>query len=119
MSEDNPRPDVTAALVEQQAAAAIEREEARSTRVRVLARHDNGVEHGQISHMHIGAPPEGVPHRRVRLRPTTDEDVCEMLDVAEDTAPPAATASRVGPARVATPAYRDGWDRVFGKGRAN
>jgi hypothetical protein len=82
----------------------------------VLRRRQQRIEIGELR-----AVPEGQPlgdGELVRLRPRDDHarlfDVEVLADLREEVA-----AARSGPARVATTAYRSGWERTFGGDEPN
>lgn len=94
--------------------------------VHVLRARDEVVEAGELRALREGAPITG---EVVTLRPR--EDAPRICDVTESFVPPrpaaakaeplptgpkakALPATRKGPAQVATDAYREGWDDIFG-----
>ena len=74
-----------------------------SGRGAAIRRHDGAVEFGTFMETKEGQPiPEGA--ELIRVGPEDDDG---WRDVT--------TVYKSGPAQVATPAYREGYDRVFGK----
>lgn len=68
-----------------------------------LRRRDGNVEVGTFFEAHDGQPiPEGAELVQVDYNPRNEWHNAETL-------------YKNGPAQVATPAYRDGYDRIFGK----
>ncbi|MBI2395408.1 MAG: hypothetical protein HYV09_37915 [Deltaproteobacteria bacterium] len=71
---------------------------------------DAPVEAGVVRGVREGEPITG---ELVNLKPTAEDPrVCDV-EVLHD-ARPAAAAAHAGPARVASEAYRSGWDALFG-----
>jgi hypothetical protein len=87
--------------------------------VHVLRARDEKVETGELRALQEGRPITG---EVVTLSPRQDNPrVCDVTDSFR--APSAASASSAmehkGPANVATDAYREGWEEVFGKKRSS
>ena len=94
--------------------------------VRVLRARNDRLEAGELRALEEGRPVTG---EIVKLEPRKDDP--RICDVRESWRPPArASASpspptpttptkKKGPAQVASDAYRDGWDKVFDKSKAN
>jgi hypothetical protein len=84
--------------------------------VHVLRARNERIETGELRTLKEGRPVVG---EIVSLEPRKDEP--RICDVKESWKPPATTpaAPKKGPAQVASDAYRDGWDAVFDKARAN
>lgn len=81
--------------------------------VRVLRAREGRVEAGELRPIESGRPLQG---DLVKLRPRKDAPlVCDVEVTYEHKA---GQKSHPGPAHVATPAYRDSWDRIFGAGTA-
>ncbi len=87
--------------------------------VQILRLREGHVEVGELR-----AAPEGKPilGESVRLHPRADEPrICDVEVIAPSPIPRAkdtAGERGKGPAKVATPAYRSGWDAVFGAPRS-
>jgi len=85
--------------------------------VHVLRARDEKVETGELRALQEGRPITG---EVVTLSPRSENPrVCDVTDSyrapsANDREPARATAHK-GPANVASDAYRDGWEEVFGK----
>ncbi|MDB4938262.1 MAG: hypothetical protein JWP87_5234 [Labilithrix sp.] len=75
--------------------------------VHVLRARDEKLETGELRALQEGRPITG---EVVTLSPRKDNP--RVCDVTDSYRPPALTK---GPANVATDAYREGWDEVFGK----
>ena len=89
--------------------------------VHVIRARDEKVETGELRALQEGRPITG---EVVTLSPRQDNPrVCDVTDsYRAPTAASAATSSAIehkGPANVATDAYRDGWEQVFGKKRGS
>ena len=88
--------------------------------VRVLRAREGRIEAGEIRAVESGRPLQG---DIVRLKPR--EKTPQICDVevqyahtsAESTTAAGDTKSHVGPAKVASAAYRTSWDRIFGESR--
>jgi hypothetical protein len=82
--------------------------------VHVIRAREERVEAGELRALQEGRPITG---EIVTLEPRKDNP--RVCDVRDSYMPPAATTplslGHKGPANVATDAYRDGWDEVFGK----
>ncbi|MDB5216676.1 MAG: hypothetical protein JWO86_4603 [Myxococcaceae bacterium] len=79
--------------------------------VHVLRARDEKVETGELRALQEGRPITG---EVVTLSPRKDNPrVCDVTDSYRP--PTSAAAGHKGPANVATEAYRQGWDEVFGK----
>jgi hypothetical protein len=76
--------------------------------VHVLRAREERLEVGELRALQEGRPITG---EVVTLSPRKDNP--RVCDVTESYAPP--TTHHKGPAKVATPAYREGWDEIFGK----
>jgi hypothetical protein len=88
--------------------------EGEGARYGVLRAREGRLEAGVVAPAKEGAPLHG---ELIRL---SRRDDSPLYDVTVDYSPPATRAARQGPAQVATPSYREGWDRVFGsKSAAN
>jgi hypothetical protein len=86
--------------------------------VRVLRARENRLETGEIRPLKDGQPL--VAGEVVKLVPREKSRVCDVQVIAKIGAKEAgvaraATSAQVGPAQVATRAYRDSWDRIFGE----
>jgi hypothetical protein len=83
--------------------------------VQVLRARDEKVEVGELRALEEGRPIHG---EVVTLAPRKDNPrVCDVKDSyrAPAATGPALALTHKGPAKVATEAYRDGWDEIFGK----
>jgi len=84
--------------------------------VHVLRAREEKVELGELRPLAEGRPLAG---EVVTLAPRKDNPrVCDVKDSYRPPSVAAATSlalSHKGPAKVATEAYRDGWDEIFGK----
>ncbi len=81
--------------------------------VHVLRARDEKIETGELRALQEGRPIVG---EVVSLEPRKENP--RVCDVRSSYAPPstaAAATAHKGPARVATQAYRDGWDEIFGQ----
>lgn len=78
--------------------------------VHVLRAHEQKVETGELRALQEGRPITG---EVVTLAPRKDNP--RVCDVTASYRPPTMAVAHKGPANVATDAYRDGWDEVFGK----
>lgn len=78
--------------------------------VHVLRAREERLEAGELRTLQEGRPIAG---EVLTLAPRKDNP--RVCDVRESYAPPTARHASKGPAKVATDAYRDGWDEVFGK----
>lgn len=84
--------------------------------VHVLRARDEKIETGELRALQEGRPITG---EVVTLEPRKENP--RVCDVRSTFSPPssvkgsAAAAPHKGPARVATQAYRDGWDEIFGQ----
>jgi hypothetical protein len=78
--------------------------------VHVLRAREERIETGELRALQEGRPITG---EVVTLTPRKDNP--RVCDVTDSYQPPAMTMAHKGPANVATDAYRDGWDEVFGK----
>jgi hypothetical protein len=81
--------------------------------LRIIRRRENRVELGAVRPLKEGAPIAG---EVVTLTPRPDQPL--LCDVKVEYAPSAAnsdapSASRHGPAQVATDSYRENWDRIW------
>ena len=76
--------------------------------IHVLRAREERLETGELRGLQEGRPITG---EIVSLQPRKDNP--RVCDVKQSYAPPT-RASHKGPANVATEAYRDGWDEVFG-----
>jgi hypothetical protein len=84
--------------------------------LRVIRRRDDTIEIGEIRPVQEGKPLHG---ELVKLKPRQEHDRLfdvEVLASREELRQPAAPAalSHAGPAQVATEAYRDNWEAIFG-----
>jgi hypothetical protein len=75
--------------------------------VHVIRAREERIETGELRALQEGRPIAG---EIVTLAPRKENP--RVCDVTESWAPP---AQQKGPAKVATDAYREGWDEVFGK----
>ncbi len=84
--------------------------------VHVLRAREEKVEVGELRALEEGRPIVG---EVVTLSPRKDNPrVCDVKDSYRAPSPGGTTAlslAHKGPAKVATEAYRDGWDEIFGK----
>ncbi len=78
--------------------------------VHVLRARDEKLEAGELRALQEGRPITG---EVVTLTPRKGNP--RVCDVTDSYRPPALAAAHKGPANVATDAYREGWDEVFGK----
>lgn len=79
--------------------------------VHVLRARDEKIETGELRALQEGRPIVG---EVVTLEPRKENP--RVCDVRNSYAPPSTAATtHKGPARVATKAYRDGWDEIFGQ----
>jgi hypothetical protein len=86
--------------------------------VHILRAREQGLEAGELRPLQEGRPITG---EIVTLAPRKDQP--RVFDVKDSYRPPTTTSSSMtssalphkGPANVATKAYREGWDEVFGK----
>jgi hypothetical protein len=78
--------------------------------VHVLRARAEKLETGELRALQEGRPITG---EVVTLSPRKDNP--RVCDVTDSYQPPAMANAHKGPATVATDAYRDGWDEVFGK----
>lgn len=78
--------------------------------VHVLRAREERLEAGELRTLQEGRPIAG---EVLTLAPRKDNP--RVLDVKDSYSPPATRHAAKGPAKVATDAYRDGWDEVFGK----
>ena len=84
--------------------------------IHVIRAREERIETGELRALQEGRPITG---EIVTLQPRKDNP--RVCDVKESYAPPPAKGAaslglgHKGPANVATDAYRDGWDEVFGK----
>lgn len=76
----------------------------------VIRKRDEHVELGRMRAAKDGEPIHG---ELVRLKARPEHGQLYDVDVLHDARP---AGSHPGPARVATAAYRDNWDRIFGAG---
>lgn len=79
--------------------------------VHVLRAREERLEAGELRPLVSGRPIVG---EVVSLKPR--EDNPRICDVASSYTPP--TPARKGPGQIASPAYRQGWDEIFGKAPA-
>lgn len=77
--------------------------------VHVLRAREERLEAGELRTLQEGRPITG---EVLTLAPRKDNP--RVLDVKDSYSPPATRHASKGPAKVATDAYRDGWDEVFG-----
>ena len=80
--------------------------------VHVLRARNEGIEAGELRGLQEGRPITG---EVVTLQPRKDNP--RLCDVKSSYSPPGAATLQLGhkgPAKVATEAYREGWDEVFG-----
>jgi len=78
--------------------------------VRVIRARNDTIETGELRAMKEGRPISG---EVVKLTPREKQPgVCDVEVLAEVS--PKAPGEHAGPARVATTAYRESWDRIFG-----
>lgn len=77
--------------------------------VHVLRARNERIEAGELRAIQDGRPITG---EIVTLERRKDNP--RVCDVKDSYSPPGAAAAHKGPAKVATDAYRDGWDEVFG-----
>ena len=81
--------------------------------VHVLRARDAKIETGELRALQEGRPITG---EVVTLTPRKDNPrVCDVTDSYQPPAAAGAATTHKGPANVATTAYRQGWDEVFGK----
>lgn len=87
------------------------------TGVHVIRARDEKLEAGELRVMQEGRPISG---EVLTLKPRKENP--RVCDVADSYRPPPGAIARAseppphkGPARVATKAYRDGWDEIFGQ----
>jgi hypothetical protein len=82
--------------------------------VHVLRARDEKIETGELRQLQEGRPIVG---EVVTLEPRKENP--RVCDVRNSFAPPSTATASVtphkGPARVASQAYRDGWDEIFGQ----
>ena len=78
--------------------------------VHVLRAREEKIETGELRALQEGRPITG---EVVTLTPRKDNP--RVCDVTDSYRPPTTAMAHKGPANVATDAYRDGWDEVFGK----
>lgn len=76
----------------------------------MLRAREERFELGELRALEEGRPISG---EIVTLAPRKDNP--RVCDVKESYAPPAPHKAHKGPAKVATTAYRAGWDEIFGK----
>ena len=85
---------------------------------RVLRKRDDRIEAGVIGPVQAG---KSITGELVRLSPREDQPLVYDVETQYDAtiaAPPSDDlVQAAGPAQVATEAYRDGWDRLWGRGR--
>lgn len=80
--------------------------------VKVLRARDERVEVGEVRPLEEGKP---IHHEVVKLAPRKDAPwLCDVEVTFAPKSPPGSSSEHKGPAQVATPAYRDHWDKVFG-----
>ena len=80
--------------------------------VHVIRAREERIETGELRALQEGRPITG---EIVTLEPRKDNPrVCDVKESYKPKAHPAAALAHKGPANVATDAYRDGWDEVFG-----
>lgn len=84
--------------------------------VHVIRARDERLEAGELRALREGRPITG---EIVTLKPReSNPSVCDVTDSysapAASTAAPSAQLAHKGPAKVATRAYREGWDEIFG-----
>ena len=85
--------------------------------VHVLRARDETVETGELRALQEGRPITG---EVVTLSPRQENPrVCDVTDSYCAPSAPARALMHKGPANVATDAYRDGWEEVFGKKRSS
>jgi len=80
--------------------------------IHVLRARDERIEAGELRGLQEGRPITG---EIVTLQPRQDNP--RLCDVKQSYSPPAGATLQLGhkgPAKVATEAYREGWDEVFG-----
>jgi hypothetical protein len=83
--------------------------------IRVVRAREDRVEAGELRAMKEGQPL--VAGEVVNLTPRPEQPrVCDVKVVAKVTPPKAAAPAPKGPAQVATRAYRESWERIFGDG---
>ena len=84
--------------------------------VHVLRAREEKIEVGELRPLEEGRPIVG---EIVTLAPRKDNprlcDVTDSYRAPALTSTPALAAAQKGPAKVATEAYREGWDEIFGK----
>jgi hypothetical protein len=80
---------------------------------RVIRKRENTIEVGEIRAVQEGRPVHGDV---VRLKPRDDHQRLFDVEVlmSRDELRPKAALGHAGPAQVATDAYRDNWDAIFG-----
>ncbi len=78
--------------------------------VHVIRARDERIETGELRALQQGRPIVG---DIVTLRPR--ESNPRVCDVTDSFSAPTAQLGHKGPAKVATNAYRDGWDEIFGE----
>ena len=82
--------------------------------VHVLRAREEKLETGELRALQEGRPITG---EVVTLTPRKDNP--RVCDVTDSYRPTTMAIAHKGPANVATDAYRDGWDEVFGKKRSS
>ncbi len=83
--------------------------------VHVLRARNEKLEAGELRTLKEGKPVVG---EIVALQPRKDDP--RVCDVRESWKPPASTTPpKKGPAQVASQAYREGWEQIFDKSKAN
>lgn len=84
--------------------------------VHVLRARDERVEAGELRGLKEGRPVVG---EIVTLEPRADNPlVCDVRESFSTSDATPESASRKGPAKVVSRAYRDGWDEIFGSDAA-
>jgi hypothetical protein len=81
--------------------------------VRVLRAREDRLEVGEVRPLKEGQPI--IAGEVVKLLPRAGSRVCDVEVLAKLGAGDAAKAAQIGPAQVATRAYRDSWERIFGE----
>jgi hypothetical protein len=81
--------------------------------VRVLRAREDRLEAGEVRPLKEGRPITG--GEVVKLVPRADSRVCDVEVLAKVGGGEASQPAQIGPAQVATRAYRDSWDRIFGE----
>jgi hypothetical protein len=84
--------------------------------VRVLRARDNRLEAGEVRPLKEGQPL--LAGEVVKLAPRGTSRVCDvevLAKIGAKSGKSAGTPAQIGPAQVATRAYRDSWDRIFGE----